>query len=283
MIDPISIQTPQNLYDLMSSNDPDDLSKSYIVTNDIDMTGFASASRSIAFGPPFTGNFDGGNHTITIGRIVDYPYNGFFGKVSGGTIQNINLVYSEAFTISLSYAYVRFGGLVAFASDNANINNCSVTFASDINITAAGVGGLIGEAQGGIVNNCSVLMNDNIVLTGNTTVGGLIGFNNDSNVSNCNGVFGNNITIQGSGSSGGLVGKSSTSGYLNTCNALFGTNCLIQGDGNSAGIVGEQIYMGIGPSSLINNCSVTFKDYSIKGNIFGAIFTGVEAQLTVTL
>lgn len=134
----------------------------------------------------FRGHFDGGNHTIhnvymgTVGEIdmggTDDPWAedvidlsgshvAFFGFVDGGSISNLSLQNA-----GVTGAYYEIGGLISIAS-NATISNCHLRKSTVIGAEGSFVGGLIGEIENCVVENCSV---EEIYVKG-SYVGGLVG------------------------------------------------------------------------------------------------------------
>lgn len=134
----------------------------------------------------FRGHFDGGNHTIhnvymgTVGEIdmggADDPWAedvidlsgshvAFFGFVDGGSISNLSLQNA-----GVTGAYYEIGGLISIAS-NATISNCHLRKSTVIGAEGSFVGGLIGEIENCVVENCSV---EEIYVKG-SYVGGLVG------------------------------------------------------------------------------------------------------------
>ncbi len=141
-------------------------------------------------GAPFFGAFDGQGHIISgiyISNSSDYQ--GLFGYVDGGTIQNV--------TVADSYIkgdqYV--GGIVGYNDSDSKVSNCSYSGTVTGTGAYAYVGGIVGaNNSGGTVSNCS----NSGKVTGtssNAYVGGIVGNNYGtvSNCSNCGDVSGGNM------------------------------------------------------------------------------------------
>jgi hypothetical protein len=241
----VNISTAAELYELMTSSSTGDMSQTYTVTSNIDMTGFASESIG-KYATPFTGNFNGGNFTITISNTNLANYFGFFGYFSGsGSISNCNIVYGNNFTINPNEDWV--GGFIGSMSGSSTISNCNVMFGDGATITITNpaihdsdnygsVGGFIGIYTGTIsendnlvthFSNCNIAFGNNATISNpivdtnsNGTVGGFIGtfsptvpdtINNWMCFSNCNAVFKDNarfssVNPQQTAGVGGFVG-----------------------------------------------------------------------------
>lgn len=107
---------------------------------------------------PFVGSFDGMGHYIRGLNIdVEDTYLGLFGYVGGGTTQTIqNLTVAGSISVGGRVKYV--GGLVAKAEGNVTVINCQNAVSicvSELRELDAGVGGIMGEAKGVAIENCS--------------------------------------------------------------------------------------------------------------------------------
>ena len=100
----------------------DNLSGSYYLTQDIDLSGAEWIPIGNASGE-FTGTFDGQGHIISNLKITgDVQYAGLFGIVSLGIIKNVGLENTEI-TISTSSSYY-YAGSICGRGYSANLNNC---------------------------------------------------------------------------------------------------------------------------------------------------------------
>ena len=155
------ISTPQDLIDLGS--DPNNYSGSFILVNDIDMTGYSFAWAPIAPhnpdgtpGTPFTGVFDGDGHVIS-NLVVDDEGAGHNGLALFGTIDSCaqildvgleNVSISATAPSPMSVVYYT-GGLVAYVAGGC-ISRCYTTGSLQGRYF---VGGLAGYSDG-LIEDC---------------------------------------------------------------------------------------------------------------------------------
>lgn len=151
----------------------------------------------------FSGTFDGDGHTISGIRINNnVDYQGLFGCVGYGTIQNVILVNS---TIT-GQDYV--GGIAGCLRGRGSVQNCRVE--GDVTIgtaanTATGHGGIAGYNSSGTISGC---FSAATVTSSGKRSGGIVGSNDDQVLNNIT-VGSTVIAVDGNGT---IVGKSS--GYL---------------------------------------------------------------------
>jgi hypothetical protein len=272
---PYLISTADELNSI--GHNPGLMSARFKLINDIDLAGvdfFIIGSKLF----PFSGVFDGNNHTISnfnhTDKYVDYL--GLFGYVKGhkAEIRDLGLInpninrasgdvgslagYFGDGTISNCYSdggsvdgYYGVGGLVG--SINGSIINChSSTTVSGM----ASVGGLVGSVVSligsneytGTVSNCYSTGS----VSGERNVGGLVG-NNYGYMTNCY----TTGSVSGVESVGGLVGSNSF-GHITKCYAAAGVAANV----SAGGLVGRNNYTG-----TISNC------YSI-GSVSGGGIAG---------
>jgi len=143
---------------------------------------------------PYTGTFDGQGHKFTGIKIVDSDHDGcgFFGYVKDATIKNVSFgtgvingqSYPTTYTISyphamhspvVGYAYgttlleditstvnirinnssaTQVGGIVGYIKDGVTVNRCRFNGEIQVGTATESIGGIVGEANGGIINNC---------------------------------------------------------------------------------------------------------------------------------
>ncbi|MDD2304425.1 MAG: BspA family leucine-rich repeat surface protein [Prolixibacteraceae bacterium] len=223
---PYQIATPTDLIYL--SQHSEDWNKYFIQTANIDFgsdktlvdwdgDGTASwdAGDQPGFSPigngatAFTGNYDGGNHTIRYLHInlpgAGTP-TGFFGQTNAASISKVGLVdasvtggydtgilagnsstatistFNNCYSTGSVSGIMNTGGLVGILQSQSTINN-SYSLAS-VNGTFSAVGGLIGQmASLSVVSNC---YSAGIVTAsgGTTHVGGFVGYKSGGTVSN---------------------------------------------------------------------------------------------------
>jgi len=182
--------------------------KEFVLTADLDSNtaGYSSvvSNPSNGFDPigdsntPFTGTFDGDNHTIT-NLTIDRGstnYVGLFGYVDGGTVQNVGV---ERVDIT---GRAEVGGLVGQSSGTV-----TGSYATGAVSGSDDVGGLVGNNFGGSVKK-SYATGD---VSGSTDVGGLIGINDDGTVT---GSYATSDVSGSSGDVGGLVGENDDAGGI---------------------------------------------------------------------
>ena len=167
------------------------LSASYALNSSIDCSDTVNWNSHSGFVPlgtssaPFTGTFDGNNHTISglyLNRLQDYA--GLFGYATGAAIRNVRMVDE----------YINNGGNWYGHGSNG--------------------GGLIGYSNYDTIHNSYA----NVSITGNYQVGGLIGYSYSDSISGC--YASGNVTEYfnqyynfppNSGFIGGLVGYAGSS------------------------------------------------------------------------
>jgi len=174
---------------------------------------------------PFSGLFDGNNHTVS-GIYISDPassYQGLFGNVAHGTIQNLGV--KDSYIKGNNYV----GGVVGQINDGA-VSNCynTGTISSSGNFT----GGVAGWANSCIVQNC---YNTGTINGTASLVGGVAGVAKSSIVQNCN----NTGNVNGNNYVGGVVGYAdSGTGSVIDCN----NTGIVKGTGNYTGGVVGYIY-----------------------------------------
>lgn len=274
----------------------------------------------------FRGHFDGGNHTIhnvymgTVGEIdmggADDPWAedvidlsgshvAFFGFVDGGSISNLSLQNA-----GVTGAYYEIGGLISIAS-NATISNCHLRKSTVIGAEGSFVGGLIGEIENCVVENCSV---EEIYVKG-SYVGGLVGDVSEGSVIRNSHAEGYGYITNRNGNYGGFGGGlvQTNGGLIENCyanmemhghsyrteenggfagdNGVYGVirNSYATGDvyvgNNSAGFVGrnlgliESCYSTgnviVGDDTNYNAASIFVSQQGAYGSYMGDVYTDV--------
>jgi hypothetical protein len=167
--------TESNPYEISNVSElqamEDDLDANYELVSDIDASQTAQFNDGRGFDPvggtlPFTGSFEGNDHTIT-GLTINRPDEsnvGLFGS-SEGTVPNVTVT---------------------------NVTLTGVTVTGDRN-----VGGLVGD-NGGAIQTATASGN----VTGRLSVGGLVGRNSDRTIRNASA----SGSVTGESEVGGLVG-----------------------------------------------------------------------------
>lgn len=186
---------------------------------------------------PFSGTFDGGGHTLSGIRIykhgsdVNSSYQGIFGVVENGTVQNVTI--------------------------------------TDARITAhTAVGGIVGINEVGIVSNChaTATVSFHAIKHSAASAGGIVGFNlnnssHTSTVSGCTSAavfsISSDVNISTCGSFGGIVGLNSKGCTISDCTAAGVILPNLPDNAHGAGaIVGENSYGGILTDNKYHSCLV---------------------------
>ena len=176
----------------------------------------------------YEGTFNGNGHTIENLYInnTSSDYQGLFGRVNGGTVQNLTVSGS----VNSSGDYV--GGIVG--NNSGTFENCAFTG------SVSGdwyVGGVVGNNNGGTVTGCIFSGSGSVSVTGSYSVGGVVGKNSGSNgsVEKCH----NTGSVSGSREDvGGVVGDNE--GTVENCYNTGAVSGLDSGTGNRVGgVVGD--------------------------------------------
>jgi hypothetical protein len=282
--EPYLIGTAEHLDAL--GTDPNDWDKSFKLAADIDLSAYPGNTFhpiGSRWGPggihPFSGVFDGNGHTITgfsYSTQETYPV-GLFIYVAGdytkGNKAEVKSLHLVAPRIDAPKA-MRVGALVG--SCGGRVVDCS---ALDVAVSGyEDVGGLIGENDHGMIQDCSCTGN----VAGNNFTGGLVGATKAGIITACRfdgvvkgGIAGGMVgwnegdiiscgttgQVTGSREAGGLVG-SNFQGTIVTC----WSEASVQGAGdNTGGLVGE-LYAGTAKSCWASG--------AVEGNRYVGGFVG---------
>ena len=206
----------------------------FVLTCDIDLSGFSVKRIGYDASNCFVGSFDGGGHVIrNLTITLSSRFVGLFGYIGdGGEILNLGL---EGGSVTGRW-YV--GGLAGYIY-NCTITNCY----SNIFVigTESRIGGLIGYSYG-TINNCYSM---GTVSCNYRQVGGLVG-DNSGTITNCY----SKMLVNGSDYTGGLAGVNT-----GTINRSYSTG-TVSGDDYVGGLV------GISPG-MIRDC---FSTGSVAGD-----------------
>ncbi|MBN2829466.1 MAG: T9SS type A sorting domain-containing protein [Candidatus Cloacimonetes bacterium] len=278
---PYQIDNLENLYWLSITQDvwgTPDLSFYFIQTADIDASDTENWDNGAGFNPiglkimgdneewvltPFSGNYNGGFHTISnlyINRTGDLVRDkGLFGYIDNAHIEAVKLVDSEM------YCTMNCGLLVG-GGVNSTITLCS---SSGVIEGEFSLGGLIGNQVDSVISRCY----SEATVTGNDSCGGLMGLILDSEISNCYyyGIL--NFLVD---HNGGLIG--------NCYNGNLISNCYVAGEiqnSTAGGLLGM-----INPNSNITNCfwdeeSTGAEDYTEY--YFGGTYSNVLGLQTIEM
>ncbi|OUP29063.1 GLUG motif-containing protein [Faecalibacterium sp. An192] len=192
---------------------------------------------------PYTGTFDGQEHTIDgLNVSGNYEYAGLFGYIQGGTVKNLTLNSPKVTStyeddsgdgIGTPISPGCIGGVAGF--NDGFIENCHVEGGSvHSTISACNAGGVVGQNGGdvtGCYTTCSVILKDK----DDNFAGGVVGWNNGGSVTACcstSSVSGYNA--------GGVVGSNS-----GTVTACYHANGSVSGN-RAGGVVGYNLTFSFG-------------------------------------
>ncbi|MBQ1652803.1 MAG: hypothetical protein II060_03360, partial [Bacteroidales bacterium] len=220
-------------------------------------TDISSTSR-ISRPSSFSGNFNGGGHTITVKQsdLVSNSTCGLFPAITFATIDSLNVVVSG----SISAANVqRTASILCAIATSSTISNCSVTLDGTFSGTINGAL-ICGDPETSTIINCSTNGSGTVTL-GSGHAGGVVSYSGNSRIINCT----NNVNIQPNNSSsvcGGIV----AGGY-----SLILENCVNNGDiilndqSYAGGIVGKLSDDGSHSQNIIRTSVNTGYIYASNG------------------
>ncbi|MHC4187597.1 MAG: GLUG motif-containing protein, partial [Planctomycetota bacterium] len=256
---PFQIATTEDLNDI--DNHPNDWSKHFMLTNDIDLAAYTYNMAVIApdVDPPraFDGTFNGNYYSIRNLSIDTEGENnnalGLFGLVNNAEIKNLTL---ENINIRGGVDSKYVGSLLGFSID-CSIRNCHVN--GNINLCKSYIGILTGLCSGIQIQNCSAV--------GNITsaemswyIGGLAGkCDSDSSIQNSYTEV--SIVADNTSSAGGFIGS------IHDVNIIdcYSTG-IVNANSNAGGLVGHNASSNI--SDCFSHCSVYVKD-EVAGGLVG--------------
>jgi hypothetical protein len=210
-------EDPYKISDVNDMNEiganPDDWDDHFILTADIDMSGFEYTTALIApdtnnstagfQGTAFAGVFDGAGYVISNLTIDDTgagnDFLGLFGIIDGTSVQIINLGLVDVNVSGNSYV-----ASLAGYNKQGNISNCNATGSVSGNNN---IGGLVGFSRSSAISNCSA----SGTISGNNYLGGLVGVSFGGSISNCYATG----SVSGDDYLGGLVGENR--GFISNC------------------------------------------------------------------
>ena len=252
---------------------------------------------------PFTGVFDGNNHTIYRFRatfvnneIHQYKAIGMFPFLSvPGIIKNLKLYKHRVMKSDADLVEYGMGMLVGYNDggeiDNVHIENgsmfggdsnvgglvgiqgggrilnSSVQFESDV-LGDDNIGGLVGRLENGLILQSSVTMNK---IAGKNNVGGFAGYSHRGTIRDAKVYLSNNVEGR-EDNIGGLIGFSSGSAVLYSSSEILG----IYGVENVGGFIGENL-----------NGEVHYSSAKIYQNVEGSSdyvggFVGLNTKSPIT-
>ena len=198
----------------------------------------------------FSGHFDGNNHEIFGLKVDGSPYYaGLFGRISGGSVKNVNIRSGSVRTDNDAHDSAA-GGVAGHIYDGGRIENCTAS----VNVGGkSNVGGVVGYIINGSILNCHFLSGE---IDGGESVGGIVGnvgYDNadKSTVSGCSA----DASVKGNEKVGGLCG------WFGNGDHKF-SNCTMKG---SVTVTGS--YCGGLVGYLNDNSKGTFENCQFKGSI----------------
>ena len=272
------ISTKEELLALANAEGAETLSKNYKLTADLDLTSVSFSGIGTAV-QPFTGRFDGQNHTISNITVSGTDNVGFFGVIKGAKIQNLNLK-----NVSIT-GVEKVGGLVGYAQAALDNNDLSKNVANLIGgCTVSGTvsgkkqtGGLVGHNEGktdpdtlfSIASTIDKSSAD-VTVTGKDMTGGLVGENTG--------------TITKSAATGAVTGTTMTGGLVgDNTGDIYDSHAegAVSGSSGTGGFAGYS-------SGAVKNCyslgAVTGTNYtgSFAGSLAKADTVVGAGQVTIT-
>ncbi len=281
-----------------------DLDAAYTLAGDIDASGTSGWNAGAGFSPvgydtshPFTGSFEGNNHTINGLFMNRGDYTGLFGvwgtggfEGQGGTLQNVGLtganisgtsyvgaLVGEVLTGVLTNVYSTgsvfgtgsVGGLIGrFGSGAADSTLSNSHSDANVNSTGGSVGGLIGQSWEDVTT--SYATGD---VSGTIGVGGLIGGRHMGTLSHS---YATGDVTASSIMAGGLVG-SNVGGFSNS----FATG-NITGTDRVGGLVGNQNGGDVSDVYAIGSVTGTDKVGGLIGVLAGGSLSQAYSTGSVT-
>ena len=219
------------------------LDKDYILIADIDLNGAFEPLGGVWWAESFTGSLDGDGYKIHNG-IIDYDGDsavGIIGNTNGAEIKNI-IVENVAVT-----GWSEVGILIGSVS-GGSISDCSVS-GEAISAGGAHVGGLFGDAWGGVIERCE----SRATITSEGTfgqAGGLCGnMANGTMVTDC--CASGDVDATGTDQVGGLIGQIEKQAGYDSCAV---TNCYARGAVTGSSDVGGLIGLNQLDDATITSC-----------------------------
>ena len=205
----------------------------------------------------FSGNFNGGGHTITLKQtdLVSNSTCGLFPTISCATIDSLNVVTNGAISATNVQNYA---SILCAEATNSTISNCTVTINGDF---SGPDGALVcASSENSTIINCSTNGSGQVTL-GSDYSGGVVCCSKNSRISNCT----NNVNVRPNScysAGGGIVAY----GY-----SLILENCVNNGDiilndqSYAGGIVGRLSDDGSNSQNIIRTSVNTGYIYANNG------------------
>jgi len=264
------------------ANTPEGLERHYQLTENVTLPSTPNNWTAIGTpAAPFTGSFDGQNHTISNLQIDTYSDDqGFFGRIRGKGAKIKNLGLKGGSVQGRNYV-----GGVAGRNEEGTVQNCS--FTGNVSGGAdAYAGGVVGWNSGMVQNSYAT----GSVYT-HSSVGGVVG-KNEGTVQNCHatggvgragglyagGVVGwNSGMVQNSYATGGVYTHSSVGGVVGwneggTVQNSYATGNVSGSGSDIGGVVGRNA------RGTVRNCYATGNVSGRDNSIGGVVGSGGTVQ-----
>ena len=237
---------------------------------------------------PFEGVFDGGDHTISGIRIYmsgsDDVYNlqGLFGVTFDGTVKNVTL------TDARITGYKEVGGIIG-EKNYGLVENCHVTNTVAIHAVVNNSwlhGGIVGYSINGSndkIRRCTSAATISIAdgLSGCDYNGGIVGQQDKGTIENC---LASGANVSGNSNVGAIVGNddegSYTSNYYHGCTVNGTVNAINVGTGNNGDIAGAR---SVHTLTLGSGITATGESVEISSTTYYAAGTTVTLGYTGTV
>ena len=278
---PYQINTPTQLAklaELVNEGNTSYNAAHYKLMNDLDISAYNSGEGWMPIGiageyfegaavdNPFKGVFDGGGKKIT-GLYITFTFEryiteGLFGYLKDATVKNLGVVGASIRGNLTNNAGV---GGVAGKMDGGMVQYCYVIGS----VEGASVGGVVGIVNGGTVENCWSGGRVSMDYTSGSYSGGVAGIvEGGGMVKNCY----STAAVGGTRIVGGVIGLVTTSGTVQNCYSTGSIGSNI-GRQHIGGVV------GLSSNGVVKNCAAlnsSLSSESTAGRVVGYISTGSD-------
>ena len=260
--DPYQIATVEDL--IFLGEETDFYGKYFILTSDLDLSGYSFSQAVIAGdtdtdygfdGTKFTGSFNGNGHTISNLIVSGAYYCGLFGYIDfGSTVVDLGLEY-----VSIVGTGHYVGGVCGY-DYSGSITSCYVT--GDITGDDY-IGGLCGYEDYGSITSCYSLS----TVTGGGYVGGLCGYGFYGSITSCYAAG----VVAGDRYGGGLCGYlTGDSSEILNCFWDIEITGQVEGCGYCFGTITNLIGLTTAKMQTISNYTVVGWDFSKGDGVYAA-------------
>lgn len=235
---PFEITTADQLRQL-SNIDLGLSSKAFLLKNDVTLSGWNAGI------PVFSGSFNGGSHTVTLGGSAP-----LFDLISGSVSDlTVNGAVSNPGNINLAALARESKGTILRCASGASVTASS-----------GNAGGLVSYQSGGTIQDSKFTGSVNIG-GNNSSAGGIVSYQEAGQIVSC---ISSASRISGA-NAGGITGYTAPGGVISQC---FSTNTIDGGNGNAGGIAGRSA------GTISNSYSFSQVSGSNAGGITGQLDGG---------